>query len=501
MKGDFSRDTYDRTKHFSRVLQQQGRVQLDADWNEQTAILIHYMRTLAADLIGPFAGPQGSSGFEITTPAINDFTIGKGRYYVDGILCENELATSYKEQKDFLRPLKKLEAGAESLVYLDVWERHITALEDDYIREKALVGGPDTATRTKVVWQVKTDDGKRNPFDSPPTKLTPDGVRSGWENWIERWQPKHLGCLKARVDRPEDSKDPCLTAPDAKYRGQENQLYRVEIHKDGMVGEATFKWSRDNGAVVSRVTLSGAELVVEKPLGFDAGNWVELINDGQELRGERGTLVRLLKVEGNRFTLESTPVVSEPTTDKDWPTKVRRWDQRETGSPELEDGAVLIKESGKEHDGIELENGIQIQFMPAKTGEAHHYRTGDYWLIPARVATGDIEWPLELDPEGKPDLDLQRKVKPIPQPPYGIRHHYAPLAILNKEGKVDADCRSKFDPLNVGLTGEDKMPSSGIDGIGGPPSCGTTTLRQASRTPTKSRGVDDSAALRRGKPK
>ena len=30
MKGDFSRDTFDPLKHFSRVLMQQGRVQLDA---------------------------------------------------------------------------------------------------------------------------------------------------------------------------------------------------------------------------------------------------------------------------------------------------------------------------------------------------------------------------------------------------------------------------------------------------------------------------------------
>ena len=39
-------------------------------------------------------------------------------------------------------------------VYLDVWERHVTYLDDDRIREVAL-GGPDTATRAKVVWQVK----------------------------------------------------------------------------------------------------------------------------------------------------------------------------------------------------------------------------------------------------------------------------------------------------------------------------------------------------------
>ena len=38
MKGDFSRDTFDPAKQFTRVLMQQGRVQLDADWNEQIAI-------------------------------------------------------------------------------------------------------------------------------------------------------------------------------------------------------------------------------------------------------------------------------------------------------------------------------------------------------------------------------------------------------------------------------------------------------------------------------
>jgi len=57
MKGDFTRYTFDRTRHFSRVLMQQGRVQLDADWNEQAAILLHYLRALAADMIGPFGGP------------------------------------------------------------------------------------------------------------------------------------------------------------------------------------------------------------------------------------------------------------------------------------------------------------------------------------------------------------------------------------------------------------------------------------------------------------
>src|SRR5438045_2587401 len=102
MKGDFTRDTFDPSKHFSRVLMQQGRVQLDADWNEQAAILLHYLQALAADLIGPHGGPANADGtagdgFKITQlqdaegNAIKyDFAILKGHYYVDGILLEND---------------------------------------------------------------------------------------------------------------------------------------------------------------------------------------------------------------------------------------------------------------------------------------------------------------------------------------------------------------------------------------------------------------------------
>lgn len=90
MKADITKDTFNVTKHFSRVLMQQGRVQLDADWNEQADILLHYIQTLAKDLIGEHAGPKGSAAFDISEVSDTDFKIGLGNYYVDGILCENE---------------------------------------------------------------------------------------------------------------------------------------------------------------------------------------------------------------------------------------------------------------------------------------------------------------------------------------------------------------------------------------------------------------------------
>ena len=78
MQGDFSRDTFEARKNFSRVLMQQGRVQLDADWNEQSAILLHYIRTLAADIIGPHGGPDPDFGITFVSNP-KDLTIASGR--------------------------------------------------------------------------------------------------------------------------------------------------------------------------------------------------------------------------------------------------------------------------------------------------------------------------------------------------------------------------------------------------------------------------------------
>ena len=182
MNGDFTRDTFDAAKHFSRVLMQQGRVQLDADWNEQTSILLRYLRILAADILGPYAGPADAMGFDLITKGPNanaridaiepdptradalkkrvtdgDVVIGTGRYYVHGVLVENLRAITYTEQPGY--PFSE-ETTLDNLqnkalfAYLDVWERHITYVQDDRIREVAL-GGPDTCTRAQVVWQLK----------------------------------------------------------------------------------------------------------------------------------------------------------------------------------------------------------------------------------------------------------------------------------------------------------------------------------------------------------
>jgi hypothetical protein len=63
-------------------------------------------------------------------------------------------ALTYRSQPQ-LPTAPPLEAAARTeLVYLDVWQRHVTATEDPGIREVAL-GGPDTGTRLQTVCQVR----------------------------------------------------------------------------------------------------------------------------------------------------------------------------------------------------------------------------------------------------------------------------------------------------------------------------------------------------------
>src|SRR5436309_1412723 len=99
MKGDISRQTFDPKKHYSQVIMQQGRVQLDADWNEQQAILQHRAESQAIDIIGRNGAPQQGGGFAIhLLPGDRDFLITPGRIYVDGILCELDQGTAVQVQ-------------------------------------------------------------------------------------------------------------------------------------------------------------------------------------------------------------------------------------------------------------------------------------------------------------------------------------------------------------------------------------------------------------------
>lgn len=490
-RGDVSRDTFDRFKHFTRVLMQQGRVQVDADWNEQVAILLHYIRALAVDVFGEHGGP----GFEISPILKNDqfdnLGVGFGNYYVAGILCENEakldsagrpVTVSFYDQPDYNPDRGKVEEKLPDLpllVYLDVWERHITYLEDigfplspssPTIREVAL-GGADTATRAKIVWQVlaprldkievpggtvdyptklKTVLEELNSAGTDAAKLA--AARKKLNDLADEIRNKLVvltdATLRARTRQGQTPDTPCTIAPQSRYRGAENQLYRVEIHRGGEgvpaadasnpKGDrgkfATFKWSRENASIalpirkIEGATVTLASLGRDDRSSLQVDDWVEVVDDDLALRGQPGPLFQVDTIEplDMTVTLKSPDDANPPAYDEDSTSHplLRRWDHQkregtlDKGGVELNQGAIILTNGDVTNDTnwITLEDGVQVQFSAAG-----RYRSGDYWLIPARTATGDVEWPKMK----KPNSD---ELIAAPVKPHGIEHHYAPLA-------------------------------------------------------------------------
>ena len=92
MGGDYSKQAFKAGKHYSDVLMQQGKVQLDSDWNEHAAIQFRRKRAQTIDTIGRAVVPRETvNGFKITPDGGTGLLIHPGRLYVDGLLAENQL--------------------------------------------------------------------------------------------------------------------------------------------------------------------------------------------------------------------------------------------------------------------------------------------------------------------------------------------------------------------------------------------------------------------------
>jgi hypothetical protein len=430
--GDFSRLLGGLPGQYSSVLTQQGRLVLDAEINEQNAILLDYLRSLTTDLIGPFAGPVHYAGFEVDPVFDDDNTkcgavrLHPGHYYVYGLRCQ---APGPHQSAD-----EKLSIGKHEVpfvVYLMVWEQSISAIQAPELIDPALSAEvPDTTRRTQVRWRpVAARSLPMRDKKEDLIGLERDAIIRVFEEYNA--DPHRRPTLGARAHSGGETESGPATSPTPwGYRGVENQLYRVEVHRSGDVDEATFKWSRDNGCVEFgledlNALDSGARTATLQQMWYDArqglevGDWVEFVDDHW---APLGTPSALMRVEAP-ITPTRQVTLADTDTGRAFDSKLhpllRRWDQR-SDDPAANHGIPVKRAYQK---WFELEDGVHIRFE----AESARYECGDFWLIPARTATSGVLWPQSHD----------KHPGPLAISPHGPLRYLAPLALVGTDELVD----------------------------------------------------------------
>ncbi|WP_429291480.1 DUF6519 domain-containing protein [Paraburkholderia sp. CI3] len=467
MSFDTSRFRFDPWKNYSGVVMEQGRVQLDSDWNEWLAQMVRRAQAETLDFIGRATYPATTPfAFLLKFDGAGKLTIGPGRMYVDGLLAENHgdptttvWDPALGEMSNTPQPPPASETGAIAytaqpwmpgvvqptdggtyLAYLDVWTRAVDYLQDPYLIDPAV--GIDTTGRLQTVWQVRLAK-----------------VESGADcsNAGTPWPGPSSGLLTTAPVSSAPAGPCCLTS-NTGYTGAENQNYRVEIHTPGPIGTATFKWSRDNGSVETGVTaimpvtnsvlVSASQLSVlsmgrDQVLGFASGDWIEILDDDSELAVLHGVLhgdlhrIDTIDFAGKTITLDSPadatkfPVTGGTTpyqTDPARHTRIRRWDQ--SGKVYQSDGTTVVVDLGAAGSSGEipvtapgiaviLENGVTVSFDVSTAGGS--FNSGDYWTFAART-----------------DGSLDQLSAAAPR---GIHHHYTPLSVVDFATGQASDCR------------------------------------------------------------
>lgn len=443
MKTQISRASFDAANNYSGIFQQMGRMITDADWNELSELVKFQIMDALQDVIG--SGTPRERGM-VKAIAPNTYQLQWGHLYVDGIHARalpNEKSASplfiFSKQADF--PAAPTLAAGEYRLYADVWERSVTALEDENLLDPGLKGA-DTCTRTQTMAQIKAcatsisiDDIQHNAAINPAIGTIPVSL-----------------ALRAG----KTVKDPCDPCADELALQDEvgNYLFRIEVHHVEWTNDAvpqisaiTFKWSSENGA---EQYVDG-----ETPPGFASSQWCYEFFSGPNVNPALHMTSE--KHLGHNLTSGFTPKRGQlfsgyPNSKPANLPLVRRWDgfvqlQNTAGVWSVVAGADRGRDlsnsySDIDHGFIDLTGPLKINLNETVLSfdlTNAIALAGDYWQAPVRQV---------IHTAGSVLLDDAL--------PNGILHHYYVLgrAQFSADGSLDnfipesSDCTSfEFPPL------------------------------------------------------
>lgn len=468
---DISRHLFQPEKRYSGLRMQQGRIILDADFNEGEMIDDEEQRLTIVDVVGPHG--SSDAGLTITTvDLINyDFDILAGSYYLGGLRqaiadkTDPAEPQSFKSQSNWLQWNRDDEEPSlptlplvprHDLVYLVGWEQSVSAVEDGEIQEQAL-GGPDTSVRIRRMHRVYVRPGGPDTcagaFGALVTDLTTGGHSFDYANH----ELKSAARLTVEAGDDGESGDLCTPPVLQGYAGAENQAIRIQL-----IQPDRFIWSWDNASPLYRIGVPSGEGTVTVTLLTPprdqahfplVGQVLEILPWGARLpNGEHvadheihgkiggGVLARVSKTYNpSTQQLEATVVdtsalaemgvwfVDNAVPEADRYFYMRVWNPGDNAPPGAF-GVSFLPDTPVALTGT----GLKVKFNQSGI-------IGDYWVIAARPSTPNQVVPWELG---------------TGTAPHGPRRFYAPLALLhwffNDLNALDVNietCRRTFRPL------------------------------------------------------
>lgn len=478
MPADRSRRTDGPRHGYTGVVAQQGRVILDRDFNAGQGLTAARIATDALDFVGPCGTPD--NGFEISLPGLSppatpfwsppvtpplesppvtvgagaDFLISPGTMYVGGERAEfpawqdgHAVTYSYFDQPDDPAPPQPNADAQRELVYLELTEQEVSAVEDPDLLEVAL-GGPDTTQRLKLLRRVR-----RMPVRAAACGAAWDVAVQHWANLGWQFDPTDMQLVpsaRLQVAFTQDAAvaNPCDPVATGGYLGADNQLIRVRI--GGSKANPTVVWGYDNASFLYPVTtvspdgttltlaydppdalhvpqtnqvveiLQTAAVLATEPNETDPGGPQPLLRVVANLNGSLRKLQQpygpaTASSTGNAIVL--TTALSSTVAQSELPLFLRVW---QAEIPLTVGVATELKDPASG-----TTTGVTVTITSPGALAA-----GAFWLIAVRPAT----------PQGAYPESLLKS----PQPPDGPRRWACPLAVIDWRAGLVSDCRNTF---------------------------------------------------------
>ncbi|MCJ8280889.1 MAG: hypothetical protein MJK14_13645 [Rivularia sp. ALOHA_DT_140] len=416
-------------------INQQGRLLLDRDWNDQTQITLDWQNRAAKQIIGADVAAistQEPNALKVTRAMVDGeevkLEIKPGQGWVNGLavaLLGNSVLT---RTATYLEPplqnpsgqVSEIKANIRDAVVLEIWQEALNGFQLPNTFIEPALGGLDTTERVLTsqrfrLFRLAEDEDCHNITDKLQDKISQKGK------------------LKVSLQPTTETDGDCPVVEGGGYIGFEHNLYRIEIAPVND-DEQKFKWSQFNGGLVGRgkfeidgtdkkITLTANDQAI-KMSGLTYF-YLEVVKFDAEQGYWRVTYGAEVTLNG-----EDLEVADEHYVESELPSGTiffRLWN-----------GISAIANFPKATISLEpspLRDGIRLEFDNPDTT---NYRPGDYWIF--KVRAGEV---------------INDQILIDNQPPQGIIYHRAPLAELNWDTDVEIsfdeeqieDCRDVFRPL------------------------------------------------------